>query len=851
MHQPTLVDKNLKASVFSANSCVSGLKGHRRLVSKRFNNSNLSKNFHQKIHNSVLRKLKNVKNNNVVVNLSDRVLTLTESAVLNKGLNFCITNQNNNLVDKTLDPEIDKFIRTLQLRCMFRDQNSDQKPFTGNPNWKPPPSKCNNAISGFEQFIRKNVRQLFFQNKTRQNISKFDRKALLTLSKDKNIIIKKADKGGSIAVLNSEQYKNKMLVMLADAKTYTLTDAIDLNKAKNDVDVTIEKLLALQFIDKSQKRFLTQCVPKLPILYGLPKIHKNNWPLRPIVSQINSPAYRLNKYVDYLLTTAEKSIPNLLQDTTRFLQYVGSLPLLTHESILFTIDVTSLYTVLPHSMVIEYVGAMYKETLQNWNTFTPDIAPIPVDLLQTIIRLILNQTFFQFNDKSYLQNYGITMGAPSSVKLANITLYKHLQNIHAHYSGKTPSIQLRLIDDIFGIWSGNEGELENWVTFLNNSHDTIKFTLEHSRQNIPFLDTMVYIENNKVKTKLYKKPTDNKQYLHYNSEHPTHVKNSIPYAQALRYRRIIEDDLILQGELEKLKENFTSRLYPDSIVDSAIDKVLKLNRSEIIRYKPKTASTFNFTPFVLTFNNALVFNKNNNIYKLVSDSWKKLLVASPELHFLREPKIVFKRCSTICNLLVSFVFPPKRWMANKQNIPSLTTSINSITRLKYSMPCRSKRCFTCNCIQSDTAFLSTSNGQRFSLTHDMNCDSANIVYLITCSKCKLQYVGETSQQLRERMTGHRSCINLNKNTPIGIHFNSIGHDINNFTVTPIEIVQSNKINDRRAREYYWQLKLDTIFPKGLNAFPVEQRNVFENFEIKNANDLDIFWTLKSLELDMQ
>ena len=237
---------------------------------------------------------------------------------------------------------------------------------------------------------------------------------------------------------------------------------------------------------------------------------------------------------------------------------------------------------------------------------------------------------------------GLDDSAPSSVKLANITLYKHLLNIHSHYREKIPSIQLRLIDDIFGIWSGNEQELQNWVTFLNDSHDTIKFTLEHSRENIPFLDTMVYIENNKVKTKLYKKPTDNKQYLHYNSEHPMHVKNSIPYAQALRYRRIIEDDFILEGELKKLKESFTSRLYPDLIVDTAIDKVLKLNRSEIIRYKPKTASTFNFTPFVLTFNNALVFNKNNNIYRLISDSWKKLLAVSPELHILGEPKIVFK-----------------------------------------------------------------------------------------------------------------------------------------------------------------------------------------------------------------
>jgi len=206
MHQPTLVDRTFNTSGLSINSCVSGPRGRRRLVSKKLNGVKISKNFRHKIHNSVLNKLKSVKNSNVVVNLSDRVLTLTESAVLNKGLNFCLTNQNNNLVDKTLNPQIDKFIRSLQLKCMFRDKNSDPKPFTGNPNWKPPRSKCNNAISGFEQFIRKNVRKLFFKNKTKQNISKFDRKALLTLSRDKNIIIKKADKGGSIAVLNSEQY---------------------------------------------------------------------------------------------------------------------------------------------------------------------------------------------------------------------------------------------------------------------------------------------------------------------------------------------------------------------------------------------------------------------------------------------------------------------------------------------------------------------------------------------------------------------------------------------------------------------------------------------------------------------
>ena len=86
----------------------------------------------------------------------------------------------------------------------------------------------------------------------------------------------------------------------------------------------------------------------MPIFYGLPKIHKNDVPLRPIVSQIDSPSYKINKFLDYILTTAEKEIPFLLQDTTRFLQYVNELDNFTqHKPILFTIDVISLYTVLP------------------------------------------------------------------------------------------------------------------------------------------------------------------------------------------------------------------------------------------------------------------------------------------------------------------------------------------------------------------------------------------------------------------------------------------------------------------------------------------------------------------------
>jgi len=56
--------------------------------------------------------------------------------------------------------------------------------------------------------------------------------------------------------------------------------------------------------------------------------------------------------------------------------------------------------------------------------------------------------------------------------------------------------------------------------------------------------------------------TNKTQYLFYNREHPAHIKKVIPYAQALCYRRIMQDDDILNQECINLQENFANRGYP-------------------------------------------------------------------------------------------------------------------------------------------------------------------------------------------------------------------------------------------------------------------------------------------------
>ena len=75
-----------------------------------------------------------------------------------------------------------------------------------------------------------------------------------------------------------------------------------------------------------------------------------------------------------------------------------------------------------------------------------------------------------------------------------------------------PRIWRRFIDDVFIVWTHGKETLEKFLNYINQAHETIKFTAEYSTQEVPFLDTLVYKLNNKLATKVYHKKTDDKMF---------------------------------------------------------------------------------------------------------------------------------------------------------------------------------------------------------------------------------------------------------------------------------------------------------------------------------------------------
>ena len=300
---------------------------------------------------------------------------------------------------------------------------------------------------------------------------------------------------------------------------------------------------------------------------------------------------------------------------------------------------------------------------------------------------------------------------------------------------------MRYIDDIFFIWMHGEEELKEFIDHLNCSHDTIKFTSEHSRDSISFLDIQVTLsEGGVLSTDLFCKPTDTHQYLHKKSCHPWHTKKAIPYSQALRYRRICSEDRFFE-EVGELAGWLKDRGYEESLVDEQIDKARKLDRATLLDNsgsKTKDQGRGERVPFVLTYHPAL-----NGLGKAAGKLWS--ILSHSEEHrkvFPGPPIIAFRRCKNLMDILVR---------------ARLSNRGQGGTYAKRCSGCGKARCQVCYFMSNCDGFKSKVTGKEYKINYSFDCDSSNAVYLLECNVCRVQYVGSTNTPFRLRFNNYKAC----------------------------------------------------------------------------------------------
>ena len=300
---------------------------------------------------------------------------------------------------------------------------------------------------------------------------------------------------------------------------------------------------------------------------------------------------------------------------------------------------------------------------------------------------------------------------------------------------------------------------------MNSCHLMIKFTEEHSRTDINFLDTTVKLDSQRrAYTTLYVKPTDTHMYLHYRSAHPKHSITGGPYSQLLRVKRICSRPEDFEDNAQKILTFYQLRGYPIELLQESKAKVDALNRTQLLAPQPEQEITDQQNFFLVTrYNPSLP-----PIKQIIQDNWK---ILEPSRHATvlanKEVKIGFKRTMNIQDMLVH-----SRIRYNP--IPDHNPAISG---RKHTNSCERTNCKYCTRLATTGRATSTQTGRSYSVPQGGCCESSNLIYLLTCDLCDKQYVGQTKRPLRDRLREHfRYISNRNIDQPLGRHFAQADHD---------------------------------------------------------------------------
>ena len=815
---------------------------------------------------------------NTIVNLSTYNLSKNEISLLQRGLNFCPTpGQPDPGLQKT---DLDNFHRKIRLHNHFFGEDFDDDILSSTPadnlyskvpfehqKFRPKSTFNPTGPHTIEAFITAN--EINFNQRPNfkpgsNNLTHGEREALNSLKKNKEIIIKPADKGGALVIQNTLDYILEGEKHLSNTNFYQPLDSDPTPEYTEEINQFLHNMFLRGEIDATVYQYIVGIETRTPNIYFLPKIHKQTRPPpgRPVVSGNGSPTERISEFIDHFINPPSTCIKSFVKDTTHMIQILSAVKDLPVDPILVTCDVSSLYTSIPTKQGIDVI----KSTLADFRP-TPEIYPTNESLIK-LLEFVLNKNNFKFDGKNYLQINGCAMGSKCSPSFAILFMdYFEQQFLETYHL--QPLMYKRYIDDIFMIWTHGQDELNKFLEHINSCSEHIKFTWETSKTSVNFLDLTIKISNNHIVTDLYTKPTDSHNYLLYSSAHPNTCKKSIPYSQFLRIRRICSNIEDFDKHVLEFSQHFIRREYPVELIQQAALKARRLDRASLLLPKPTNKNKEDKHILICTFNPT-----QNTLPPIIRNNWSFLGKSSNTLSTFNTPMITaYRRPQNLRDVLVRAAVPRRSTqpMQNKATTLEFPTTISSLkkqskiqdffnkdlpnttsqssTSLYTQNPnttihsskscsniktklskntCSNFRCKYCQPLDKSGTIRCHVTGKQFPSKYNVSCKSSNLIYCLSCKTCGQQYVGQTKRRLHQRLLEHFYNINKTKQNqlktphPVATHFALANHKgTQDITVHILDFIsyppQSTKsLNQRLKYEKKWIHLLRCPAPTGLN-----------------------------------
>ena len=416
-----------------------------------------------------------VNNNNRVKwvhNLSKTPLTEVQEKALAHGPNFVIA---------TKKPPVSKYISQIERVCQQLKQGKVEE-------------------------LRGEIKQIFKKTQPpKPNNMKEEAKAIQELKRQRRVILT-ADKGVSMVVMDKEEYIQKSEDILHQP-TYKELPSDPTTKHKNRLISILKTIKSEGGIDNTTYKRLYPTGAGSPKYYGLPKIHKQGVPLRPIISSRGSATYKSAKELAKILKPLVDKSTHHVQNNKDFLDSIKDIKIKPEECTM-SYDVSALFTTIPIELAINIIEKHLKEEKDLHSRTNMKIQHII-----SLLRFCLNNSYFSFQGRFYQQTEGAAMGSPISPIVANLFM-EGLEVQAIRTSPTPPSLWKRFVDDTF-IMIKKE-DRNSFLQHLNSIHQNIKFTCEEVRDDgsMPFLDILVTSkEDGSLSTSVFRKPTQTDLYL--------------------------------------------------------------------------------------------------------------------------------------------------------------------------------------------------------------------------------------------------------------------------------------------------------------------------------------------------
>lgn len=397
--------------------------------------------------------------------------------------------------------------------------------------------QCVNIITNHQNKLKNSVHKI----KNDKELKLFNKTAKF-LKSNPQIIVTKTDKTNQTIAMNKTEYITKTKELLADTDTYRKVGSNPTHKLKNLTNTLVRKLHKQKYIDLYTKNKLCKTSPTAPKLYSLVKNHKDDNPVRPIVSFVNSPTYELSKFLTDIISPIQTNKYDV-KDSFDFFEKITKIILPANYK-LISLDVSSLFTNVSISAVTDLISSQFHKIQHH--------TKIPKAEFLEALKLCTEEGYLQFENSFYKMKYGCPMGSPIAPLLSNLYLDSILDKILPKLPFQVPFL-FKFVDDI--ITAIPNDQEDTILHHFNQVHPRIKFTIESEKSDgtIPFLDLeLIRKPNGSIDTKWWQKPLNSGRYINFRSHSPYYqkinfVKNLINRALKLTsvaYHREITNKIV-------------------------------------------------------------------------------------------------------------------------------------------------------------------------------------------------------------------------------------------------------------------------------------------------------------------